>query len=101
MIHKRYALVTLCLFLTVIFLFSPVFSQDRQKSFRIERTAEPPKIDGLILQDGYHKGTFLPSVWESLPDKYDFLQHLKLKAGLSADHWSDTIKVFRYTVEKV
>ena len=53
-------------------------------------------IDGLILEDGYQRGTFLPSVWESLPDKQQFWQHLKLKAGLSADHWSDTVKVSRY-----
>jgi len=59
-----------------------------------------PGIDGLILEEGYHKGTFLPSVWESLTDSREFLHHLKLKAGLPADHWSKHIKVKRYTVEK-
>ncbi|HEX22747.1 MAG TPA: AmmeMemoRadiSam system protein A [Chromatiales bacterium] len=58
-----------------------------------------PGVDGLILEDGYHRGTFLPAVWESLPDPHDFLQHLKLKAGLPADYWSDTIRVSRYTTE--
>lgn len=60
-----------------------------------------PNIDGLILEDVGRRGTFLPSVWESLPDARDFLKHLKLKAGLSADHWSDSIKVQRYTVEDI
>jgi AmmeMemoRadiSam system protein A len=58
-----------------------------------------PGIDGLVLEDGIHRGTFLPSVWESLPDAVQFLQHLKMKAGLSPDHWSDTLKVSRYTSE--
>ena len=48
MTRKRYVLVSLFLFFMLMFLFSSVFSQDRQKSFRINRTAEPPKIDGLI-----------------------------------------------------
>ena len=58
-----------------------------------------PGRDGLILQDGPNRGTFLPTVWESLPDSKDFLRHLKMKAGLSADHWSDTLKIWRYTTE--
>ncbi len=60
-----------------------------------------PGVDGLILKDGLNRGTFLPSVWESLPQPRDFLQHLKRKAGLPADHWSDTIKVDRYTTESI
>lgn len=55
-----------------------------------------PGVDGLVLEDGFHRGTFLPSVWEQLPDKQDFWRHLKLKAGLSPDHWSDKVKVSRY-----
>ena len=58
-----------------------------------------PDVDGLILRDGSYRGTFLPSVWESLPDRKQFLQHLKLKAGLPADHWSDLLEVWRYTTE--
>ncbi len=58
-----------------------------------------PGIDGLILQDGIYRGTFLPSVWESLPEAQQFLTHLKLKAGLPQNHWSDTVKVYRYTSE--
>ena len=60
-----------------------------------------PGIDGLILQDGAHRGTFLPSVWESLADAPTFLAHLKGKAGLPVDYWSDTIHVSRYTAESI
>ena len=54
-----------------------------------------PGVDGLILQDGANRGTFLPSVWESLPDPRDFLVHLKHKAGLAANHWSEHLQVQR------
>lgn len=57
--------------------------------------------DGLILEDGGHRGTFLPAVWESLPNKQDFWKHLKQKAGLPADHWSSTITVRRYRTQKI
>lgn len=55
--------------------------------------------DGLILKEGLRRGTFLPSVWESLPSPEQFLHHLKLKAGLPADYWSDTLTVERYHTE--
>jgi len=58
-----------------------------------------PGEDGLILQDGPNRGTFLPSVWKSLPDPVDFLVQLKYKAGLAANHWSDRIEVYRYHAE--
>jgi uncharacterized protein len=60
-----------------------------------------PNIDGLILSDNGYRGTFLPSVWEQLPEPKEFLQHLKMKAGLPPDYWSDTIKVERYTTEQM
>ena len=58
-----------------------------------------PHQDGLIVQDGPHRGTFLPSVWQSLPEPNRFLQQLKLKAGLAPDHWSENMQVWRYSTE--
>jgi AmmeMemoRadiSam system protein A len=58
-----------------------------------------PGVDGLILEDNAARGTFLPSVWDSLPDPAQFLAHLKLKAGLPADYWSDSLRVWRYTTQ--
>ncbi|MCR4348174.1 MAG: AmmeMemoRadiSam system protein A [Sulfuricaulis sp.] len=60
-----------------------------------------PHVDGLIIEDGHHRGTFLPSVWEQLPSPRDFLRQLKLKAGLNQDYWSKNIHVHRYTAESV
>jgi AmmeMemoRadiSam system protein B/AmmeMemoRadiSam system protein A len=58
-----------------------------------------PGIDGVILEYGGHRGTFLPQVWESLPDPAEFLSHLKMKAGLPPDFWADDVKLSRYTVQ--
>ncbi len=58
-----------------------------------------PGIDGLILKEGYRRGTFLPSVWENLPTPGQFLRQLKQKAGLPPDYWSDSISVSRYHTE--
>jgi len=59
-----------------------------------------PGVDGLLLEDPPHRSTFLPQVWESLPDPEDFLGELLLKAGLPRDHWSKTISFHRYGVEE-
>jgi len=60
-----------------------------------------PGIDGLILEDGPRRATFLPAVWESLADPKKFLIELKRKAGLSEDHWSDGIRFHRYRAESI
>jgi len=55
-----------------------------------------PDIDGLIIEDLGRRALFLPSVWAQLPHPEQFLMHLKTKAGLNADHWSDTFKGWRF-----
>lgn len=58
-----------------------------------------PGIDGLLLELGAARATFLPVVWESLPDPVDFLRHLKMKAGWPPTFWSSQIQVWRYRTE--
>lgn len=60
-----------------------------------------PNIDGLLIKADGRSATFLPSVWESIENAEQFLRHLKAKAGLPENYWSDTIKAFRYTVEYI
>jgi len=55
--------------------------------------------DGLLLEFGPHRSLLLPSVWKDLPDKQQFLQHLKMKAGLQAEFWSDQLKIQRFTTQ--
>jgi AmmeMemoRadiSam system protein A len=57
--------------------------------------------DGLAIECARHRGTFLPSVWEQLPDVDDFWIHLKHKAGLAADFWSPSLRCWRYRVLKI
>ncbi|HQR12800.1 MAG TPA: AmmeMemoRadiSam system protein A [Casimicrobiaceae bacterium] len=59
-----------------------------------------PGVDGLILEFGRQRATFLPQVWDSLPDPREFLAALKQKAGIPTDFWSAQINVFRYGVTK-
>lgn len=57
-------------------------------------------IDGVILRKGVQGATFLPQVWEQLPDPKDFLSHLCRKAGLPADAWrSGNLEVSTYRVQ--
>jgi AmmeMemoRadiSam system protein A len=59
-----------------------------------------PGSDGVIIKKGYHQATFLPQVWEQLPEREDFLTHLCLKAGLSGDAWKHKkIEVSTYQVQ--
>lgn len=59
-----------------------------------------PGADGLILQYGRQRATFLPQVWKQLPHPQAFLAQLKIKAGLPPDFWSDEIRLARYGVQK-
>ena len=59
-----------------------------------------PRVDGIYLEFGSMSATFLPQVWESLPDPADFLGELRRKAGLPPGFWHPGIKLSRYTVEK-
>ena len=56
-----------------------------------------PGKDGLVIELGMRGATFLPSVWEKLPDPADFLKHLKRRAGLNAHGWDDRFKFYIYT----
>lgn len=59
-----------------------------------------PGIDGVVLEYGSRRSTFLPQVWEQLPQPQKFLAHLKAKAGLPAEFWDTGIRLSRYSVMK-
>lgn len=58
-----------------------------------------PGVDGLILELSGRRGTFLPSVWDQLPEPRAFVEQLKRKAGLPADFWSPALQIYRYTTD--
>jgi hypothetical protein len=59
-----------------------------------------PFEDGLLIEDAGRHGVFLPVVWDMLPERQEFLAHLKVKAGLSRDHWSPNFRASRFSVKQ-
>jgi len=55
-----------------------------------------PGIDGVTIQDGECRATFLPLVWHNMSTAEEFISSLKEKAEISAEHWPDTIRVWTY-----
>ncbi len=60
-----------------------------------------PGVDGLVIEDKGKRALFLPSVWEQLAQPKKFIGHLKAKAGLTANHWSDGFKAWRFIAREV
>jgi AmmeMemoRadiSam system protein A len=60
-----------------------------------------PGRDGLVLEEGGRRATFLPAVWEQLPAPREFVEQLKRKAGLPSDYWSPTLRFFRYGAREI
>lgn len=60
-----------------------------------------PHADGVILRDGMRRATFLPQVWEKIPDKEQFLDNLCYKMGAAPDTWRRRhLEVLTYQVEE-
>jgi AmmeMemoRadiSam system protein A len=60
-----------------------------------------PGLDGVLLVAGAHRATFLPAVWDTLPDPRDFVRHLQRKAGLPVGRWPADASCFRYEVAEL
>ena len=80
-------------------LLSPMqtldFSNEQEAQAQLQ-----PGIDGVVFEFGHYRSTFLPQVWQQLPDVDVFMAQLKHKAGLTPDFWADQVKLSRYTVSK-
>lgn len=60
-----------------------------------------PGTDGVVIERGWNRATFLPQVWEKIPDPHEFMQHLCRKAYLPADAYREPgLDVYTYQVEK-
>jgi AmmeMemoRadiSam system protein A len=59
-----------------------------------------PGVDGVIFEYSHYRSTFLPQVWEQLPDPAEFMAHLKHKAGLAPSFWANEVQLSRYAVQK-
>ncbi|HET8808200.1 MAG TPA: AmmeMemoRadiSam system protein A [Methylophaga sp.] len=83
------------LHLAVIENPQPLFVKDQQDLLN----KLTPGIDGVILTSGNKHATFLPQVWQQLPDKQQFINHLKQKAGLEIDDWPVNLKIQLYQTQ--
>jgi len=71
------------------------------KDFDDLSTKIRPNVDGLILKHGVYQGTFLPQVWEQLPNTKLFLEHLSMKAGSNPAIYYEHPKIYTYQVEAI
>ncbi|MDJ0749010.1 MAG: AmmeMemoRadiSam system protein A [Woeseiaceae bacterium] len=55
-----------------------------------------PGTDGLVIDQDARRATFLPKVWDQLPDPSAFLSALKVKCGLEKNYWSERLRFHRY-----
>ena len=79
-------------------LSPPVPMRARSEADLVSRLR--PGVDGLILQDGDKRATYLPSVWKGIAEPERFVRELAKKAGWAAGHWTDTVRAWRYTTEE-
>jgi AmmeMemoRadiSam system protein A len=80
-----------------------LLSQTQEIIFKNEADALAqlrPGVDGVVFEYGSYRSTFLPQVWEQLPQINQFMAQLKRKAGLAENFWAEGIKLSRYTVTK-
>lgn len=83
--------------ISVLGPLQPVVAMDERELCRVL----VPGRDGVVLAWRGRRATFLPQVWEDVPEPSQFLAHLKAKAGLPADFWAPDVVVSRYAVEKI
>lgn len=81
-----------------IAVLSPLERVEAPGEEQLLRALEPGQ-DGLVIAWRGRRATFLPKVWEHLPQRRDFLDRLKAKAGWPADFWAADVEVWRYRTE--
>jgi len=80
--------------ISVLSPLAPLAARSREELLAALRPGE----DGLLLEEGPRRATFLPAVWEQLREPERFLAQLERKAGLAAGGWSPARRVWRYKV---
>lgn len=82
----------------VSLLTEPEFMEFRDEADALAQLV--PGRDGVIFFNGCQKATFLPQVWEQLPDRHQFMAALKQKARLPVNFWGPNVMLARYRVRK-
>ena len=82
----------------VSLLTEPDFIEFRDEADALAQLV--PGRDGVIFFNGCQRATFLPQVWEQLPEPRQFMAALKQKARLPVDFWGPNVMIARYQVQK-
>lgn len=80
--------------LSILSPMQPLDFSDRDDLMKQLRSG----VDGLLIESGMHRATFLPQVWQQLPTPREFLNHLMKKAGLNPDQWPADMQASCYQV---
>jgi AmmeMemoRadiSam system protein A len=88
-------LASLTIEVSVLSPLEPLAVADEQELLSVVQ----PGRDGLVVEAGPLRATFLPQVWESLPEPAEFVRRLKMKAGLGPDARPPGMRWWRFTVE--
>jgi AmmeMemoRadiSam system protein A len=82
--------------LSILSASEPVVAHDERSALAALR----PGVDGVVFEWKGRSATFLPSMWEQLPDVRHFMAELKMKAGLGPDFWDGAVRLYRYEADK-
>lgn len=93
---QREELDQICIEVSLLSVLRPIDCTSEEDALARLRPFE----DGVVLQYGSTRGTFLPQVWDDLPEPALFLRELKRKAGLPTSFWASDIRLSRYSVAK-
>ena len=88
-------LADLCIEISVLSPLCEMFVADETELYNTLHRG----VDGLVIDDGVRNATFLPKMWESLPEPSRFVGELKNKAGMPYGYWSSELRLFRYQTE--
>jgi len=81
--------------ISVLSPLEPIPPGDRASIY----AAITPGVHGVVLHFRGRRATLLPAVWESIPDRNDFMDALFEKAGLTPGMWNDELRFSRYSAE--
>ena len=82
--------------LSILSALEPISFEDEASA----HAAVEVGVHGVVFAHGDRRSTFLPAMWSRFGDVASFMAALKMKAGLRADFWDDTVKLWRYVVDK-
>ena len=83
-----------------VFLVTGATEKQYKKESELSENLIPGQ-DGIMIMSGYRQAVFLPCMWKIYPQVEEFVKHLKIKAGLNPDYWSEEIKIYHFRAVEI